>query len=230
MLLELKNITKKYETPSGEGHTSVLEDVSVRIDSGESVAVVGPSGSGKSTLLNIMGILDKPSSGEVIFQGKNLSEYGDAELSRIRNREIGFVFQLHHLLPQCTALENVLIPTIPLGSKKGDGEAINRAKKLLGRVGLGSRMDHFPAQLSGGEMQRVAVVRALINEPKLVLADEPTGSLDRESSENLGPLLVEINKEEGAALVTVTHSVDFARLMEKVFRLQDGVLENFVIR
>ncbi len=230
MLLELKNITKKYETPSGEGHTSVLEDISIRIDSGESVAVVGPSGSGKSTLLNIMGILDKPSSGEVIFQGKNLSEYGDAELSRIRNREIGFVFQLHHLLPQCTALENVLIPTIPLGSKKGDVEAINRAKKLLGRVGLGSRMDHFPAQLSGGEMQRVAVVRALINGPKLVLADEPTGSLDRESSENLGRLLVEMNKEEGAALITVTHSVDFARLMEKVFRLQDGVLENFVIR
>ena len=230
MLLELRNISKKYEIPSGEGHTTVLRDVSLQITQGESVAVVGPSGSGKSTLLNIIGALDKPTSGVVTFAGKNLADLDDAELSQIRNREIGFVFQLHHLLPQCTVLENVLIPTIPLRLKKENEDVQERAKKLLERVGLEERMKYFPAQLSGGEMQRVAVVRALINRPKLVLADEPTGSLDRESSENLGQLMVEMNKEEGTALISVTHSIDFARLMGKVFKLRDGILENYVIK
>jgi len=230
MLLELKNVAKKYGMPSGKGYTTVLKDISLQVSPGESIAVVGPSGSGKSTLLNIMGALDKPSSGEVTLFGKNLAECDDTELSRIRNREVGFVFQLHHLLPQCTVLENVLIPTIPLGLKKRNEEVQERAKKLLERVGLGKHMEYFPAQLSGGEMQRVAVVRALINKPKLVLADEPTGSLDRESSENLGRLMVEMNEEEGTTLITVTHSIDFARLMEKVFKLQNGILEIFVIR
>ena len=230
MLLELKNITKKYANPSGQGYTTVLRNISLQIAQGESVAIVGPSGSGKSTLLNIIGALDRPISGEVIFLGKNLVECDDTELSRIRNREIGFVFQLHHLLPQCSVLENVLIPTIPLGQGKENRDLGNRAKKLLERVGLGKRMDYFPAQLSGGEMQRVAVVRALINRPKLVLADEPTGSLDRESSENLGQLMVEMNTEEETTLMTVTHSVDFARLMAKAFKLQDGVLEHYSIK
>jgi len=230
MLLELINISKKYEIPSGKGHTTVLRDISLQIIQGESVAVVGPSGSGKSTLLNIIGALDNPTSGVVIFAGKNLADLDDSELSQIRNREIGFVFQLHHLLPQCTVLENVLIPTIPLRLKKENEDVQERAKKLLERVGLEERMKYFPAQLSGGEMQRVAVVRALINRPKLVLADEPTGSLDRESSENLGQLMVEMNKEEGTALISVTHSIDFARLMGKVFKLRDGILENYVIK
>ena len=229
MLLELQNIVKKFEIPSGQTHTPVLNDISLLVNSGESVAVVGPSGSGKSTLLNIMGALDKPTSGSVMFLGKNLAECKDAELSRIRNREIGFVFQLHHLLPQCTALENVLIPTIPFRHKKENDDVKNRAKKLLERIGLEKRMDYFPAQLSGGEMQRVAVVRALINRPKLILADEPTGSLDRESSENLGRLMVEMNKEEKTTLIVVTHSFDFARLMERILKLQDGKLENYVI-
>ena len=230
MLLELKNIAKKFAMPSGKGYTTVLKDISLQVHPGESIAIVGPSGSGKSTLLNIMGALDKPSSGKVALFGRNLAECDDNELSRIRNREIGFVFQLHHLLPQCTALENVLIPTIPLGLKTRKREAHERAKNLLERVGLGGHMEYFPAQLSGGEMQRVAVVRALINKPKLVLADEPTGSLDENSSENLGRLLVEMNKEEGTAFVTVTHSVDLARLMEKVFKLQNGNLESYVIQ
>jgi len=230
MLLELINISKKYEIPSGKGHTTVLRDISLQIIQGELVAVVGPSGSGKSTLLNIIGALDNPTSGAVIFAGKNLADLDDSELSQIRNREIGFVFQLHHLLPQCTVLENVLIPTIPLRLKKENEDVQERAKKLLERVGLEERMKYFPAQLSGGEMQRVAVVRALINRPKLVLADEPTGSLDRESSENLGQLMVEMNKEEGTALISVTHSIDFARLMGKVFKLRDGILENYVIK
>jgi len=227
MLLKLKNISKKYEIPSGEGHTTVLRDISLQIIQGESVAVVGPSGSGKSTLLNIIGTLDKPTSGMVSFAGKNLADLDDSELSQIRNREIGFVFQLHHLLPQCTVFENVLIPAIPLGLKKENQDVQVRAKNLLGRVGLEKHMDYFPAQLSGGEMQRVAVIRALINRPKLVLADEPTGSLDRESSENLGQLLVEVNKEEETTLITVTHSIEIARLMDKVYRLQNGILKNY---
>lgn len=229
MLLELRNISKKYEIPSGEGHTTVLRDVSLQITQGESVAVVGPSGSGKSTLLNIIGALDKPTSGVVTFAGKNLADLDDAELSQIRNQEIGFVFQLHHLLPQCTVFENVLIPTIPPGLEKKDGDVQERARNLLEGVGLEKHKDYFPAQLSGGEMQRVAVIRALINRPKLVLADEPTGSLDRESSENLGQLLVKVNKEEGTTLITVTHSIEIARLMDKVYRLQDGMLENYLI-
>ena len=225
MLLELKNIEKKYDIPSGKEQITVLKDISLHVARGESIAVVGPSGSGKSTLLNIIGALDKPTSGLVTFAGKNLADLDDSELSKIRNKDIGFVFQLHHLLPQCTALENVLIPTIPLGVKKENEEVRSRAIKLLERVGLDKHMDYFPAQLSGGELQRVAVVRALINRPKLVLADEPTGSLDRESSDNLGQLLIKLNKEEAVTLIVVTHSIELARLMDKVFNLRNGKLE-----
>ncbi len=225
MLLELKKIAKTFEIPAADKTMTVLEDISLRIDQGESMAVVGPSGSGKSTLLNIIGALEKPTSGDVFFTGKNLANLRDSELSVIRNREIGFIFQLHHLLPQCTVLENVLIPTIPLGVKKNKNEVMRRAKTLLEKVALKERTDFFPAVLSGGELQRVAVVRALINKPKLILADEPTGSLDKESSENLGRLLVDLNREEGVSLITVTHSMELARLMGKVFNLQNGHLE-----
>ena len=204
---------------------TVLKDISFQMDQGESLAVVGPSGSGKSTLLNIIGALDRPTSGDMFFSGKNLADLHDSELSAIRNREIGFIFQLHHLLPQCTVLENVLIPSIPLGIKKNKNDVLQRAKILLEKVALKERMDFFPAVLSGGELQRVAVVRALINTPKLVLADEPTGSLDKESSENLGRLLVDLNREEGVSLITVTHSMDLARRMSKVTNLQNGKLE-----
>lgn len=225
MLLELKKIAKTFEIPAADKTMTVLADISFRIDQGESMAVVGPSGSGKSTLLNIIGALERPTSGDVFFAGKNLANLRDSELSAIRNREIGFIFQLHHLLPQCTVLENVLIPTIPLGVKKNKNEVMRRAKTLLEKVALKERMDFFPAVLSGGELQRAAVVRALINKPKLILADEPTGSLDKESSENLGRLLVDLNREEGVALITVTHSMELARLMGKVFILQNGLLE-----
>jgi ABC-type lipoprotein export system ATPase subunit len=228
-LLELNKITKAFEIPAEKKDMTVLKDISFQMDQGESVAVVGPSGSGKSTLLNIIGALDKPTSGDVFFAGKNLSNLNDSELSAIRNQEIGFIFQLHHLLPQCTVLENVLIPTIPLRIKKNEDkdEVMRRAKTLLEKVDLKERMDFFPAVLSGGELQRVAVVRALINTPKLILADEPTGSLDKESSENLGRLLVDLNREEGVALITVTHSMDLARLMSRVYNLQNGKLELF---
>jgi len=225
MLLELNHIEKRFRHPSGEGDILVLKDVCLELQKGDSVAVIGPSGSGKSTLLNIIGALDSPSSGVVKFGGKDLAGMGNIELSEIRNRQMGFVFQLHHLLPQCTVLENVLIPTIPFArhSRQGDTEA--RAVSLLKRVGLESHLAHFPAQLSGGEMQRVAVVRALINQPQLILADEPTGSLDRESSAALGQLLVDLEKEQETALIVVTHSIELARLLDKVYKLQDGNLE-----
>ncbi len=225
MLLELKKIEKTFKIPAAERAMTVLKDISFQIDQGESMAVVGPSGSGKSTLLNIIGALERPTSGEVFFAGKNLANLGDSEVSAIRNREIGFIFQLHHLLPQCTVLENVLIPTIPLGIKKSKNEVMRRAKTLLEKVSLTDRMDFFPAVLSGGELQRIAVVRALINTPKLILADEPTGSLDKESSENLGRLLVDLNREEGVSLITVTHSMELARFMGKIYNLQNGQLE-----
>jgi len=224
MLLELNHIEKKYPLPSGKGEITVLKDISLKVSRGESIAVVGPSGSGKSTLLNIIGSLDKPTSGSVSFADMNTADLNDVEISKIRNLEIGFIFQLHHLLPQCTVLENVLIPTIPFGSGKDSEVMKNTAVKLLQKVGLESHLDYFPAQLSGGELQRAAVVRALINKPKLVLADEPTGSLDRESSENLGRLLVELNKEEGTTLIVVTHSKEIARLMDKTYELRNGIL------
>jgi lipoprotein-releasing system ATP-binding protein len=224
MLLELKNVTKSFELPNGENELVVLKTTSLQIDHGETTAIVGPSGSGKSTLLNIIGSLDKPTSGEVLFEGQDLSQLGDDDLAVIRNQRIGFVFQLHHLLPQCTVLENVLLPTIPRAAAKDKAGVIRRAESLLEKVGLKDRLDFFPALLSGGELQRVAVVRALINRPKLVLADEPTGSLDKSSSEALGRLLVDLNREEGISLVTVTHSMALAQLMNRVFSLQDGQL------
>ena len=223
MLLELKNIEKKYDVPSGKGSVTVLNNISLQVEQGEAIAVVGPSGSGKSTLLNIMGALDKPTSGSVNFDGNNLAEMSENELAH--NMEIGFIFQLHHLLPQCTVLENVLIPTIPQIEKKSNEEFINRAKKLLEEVGLENHFDYFPAQLSGGEQQRVAVVRALINQPKMILADEPTGSLDQTSANNLGQILIDLNKAENVTLIVVTHSHYLAERMDTVYNLHNGRLE-----
>jgi lipoprotein-releasing system ATP-binding protein len=196
VLLELKNIIKQYDSPDNISPVPILQDISLKVDTGESIAIVGPSGSGKSTLLNIIGVLDAPTSGTVFLAGQNLSSLNDKELAEIRNRDIGFVFQLHHLLPQCTVLENVLVPTLPLGKNINSGEAEDRANQLLDVVGLTGRKHYKPAQLSGGERQRVAVVRALINEPKLLLADEPTGSLDQASEKNLGFLLSDLKKRE----------------------------------
>ena len=224
MLLELKHIRKEYDTPSGGAPLAVLDDVSFQIERGDTIAVEGPSGSGKSTLLNIIGALDKPSSGTVLFDGKDLAGMSDAESAAFRNTEIGFIFQLHHLLPQCTALENVLVPAIPR-NKTIPEELEGRARELLHKVGLVNHMDYFPAQLSGGERQRVAVVRALINSPKLVLADEPTGSLDRDSADNLGRILIDLNKDENMTLFVVTHSPDLADKMDKVYSLRNGALE-----
>jgi ABC-type lipoprotein export system ATPase subunit len=222
MLVELTHVHKSYATPSGE----VLRDINFQLAAGEAVAIIGPSGSGKSTLLNLIGALDQPTRGSVRFDGRDLAGLSPNELADIRNREIGFIFQLHHLLPQCTVLENVLIPTLTHPSVLNTAAAVQRAERLLTRVGLQPRMYARPGQLSGGERQRTAVVRALINQPKLLLADEPTGSLDQAGAENLAELLQELNQEEHVALAVVTHSRELAGRMERVWELRDGVLCN----
>ena len=225
MLLEIEHIKKQYDSPGSAEQQPVLEDISLNVVSGDAISIVGPSGSGKSTLLNIIGTLDRPTSGRVCLAGTDLSGLSDTELSRVRNHDIGFVFQLHHLLPQCTVLENILLPTLPGGKDIDIAQVNDRARRLLERVGLKSRISHRPGQLSGGECQRAAVVRALINQPKLLLADEPTGSLDSASAENLGQLLIELNKEEEVALIVVTHSMDLAQRMNKKYKLRNGKLE-----
>ena len=217
-LLELKGVSKDY----GDGN--VLRDVNLRLDRDEAIAIVGPSGSGKSTLLNIIGTLDRPTSGTVFFDGDDLLRLSAEEIAAVRNRKIGFVFQLHHLLPQCTILDNVLMPTLAAASKGRNDQAHSRAERLLERVGLGPRKLQRPGQLSGGERQRAAVVRALINQPRLLLADEPTGSLDRASAENLRDLLIEVNRDEGVALIVVTHSLEFAGGFGRIFEMHDGSL------
>ncbi len=242
MLLKLTNVTKRYDSLAGAEPVTVLKEVSLEIARGESLAIIGPSGSGKSTLLNIIGTLDHPTSGRVTLDGQDLGRLNELELATVRNRQIGFIFQAHHLLPQCTVLENVLVPTLanPSPGRKttlspSDGErggargsslesAGGRAERLLKRVGLDGRLHHRPGQLSGGERQRVAVVRALINQPQLLLADEPTGALDRTSAQQLGQLLLDLNREESVTLVIVTHALDLAHKLGRVFELQDGKL------
>jgi predicted ABC-type transport system involved in lysophospholipase L1 biosynthesis ATPase subunit len=225
-LLALAEVTKHYD--SGAGKVDVLAGVNLTVAAGESLAIVGPSGCGKSTLLNIVGTLDRPDSGRVELAGQDLTRLDEVALAGVRNREIGFVFQSHHLLPQCTVLENVLVPTLPLEDVALRDSAPSRARQLLERVGLGDRLGHRPGQLSGGERQRVAVVRALINRPKLVLADEPTGALDRTSATSLGDLLVRLNVDEGVSLIVVTHALDLAKRLQKVFELRDGALHELV--
>jgi len=225
-MLELVNVAKSYESPGTGGSVCVLKDITLKVEKGESLVIVGPSGSGKSTLLNIIGALDEPTSGRVLFDARDLTKQSDVELARIRNRQIGFVFQLHHLLPQCTVLENVLVPTLVDRSHSSKQEAQERAANLLERVGLQDHLLHRPGELSGGQRQRVAVVRALINKPKLLLADEPTGSLDEEASQNIAELLVELNSTDGVTLIVVTHSLQLAQRMGHVMELSGGVLKD----
>ncbi|HAK57129.1 MAG: ABC transporter ATP-binding protein [Vicinamibacterales bacterium] len=204
-MLEISNLSKAYPTPRGE--LPVLRDVSLSLQRGESASIMGPSGSGKSTLLYIIGALEPPSSGRVIIGGDDPFALGPKALAAFRNRAVGFVFQDHLLLPQCTVVENVLLPTL-VGEPLADGRA--RALDLLGRVGLSDRLDHRPAELSGGEKQRVAIARALIRQPPIVLCDEPTGNLDRESAEAVASLLLELHREQKSVLAVVTHSPTLA--------------------
>jgi lipoprotein-releasing system ATP-binding protein len=226
-LLKLNSLVKSYSLSGSAEPLHILKNVSLEVERGESVAIVGPSGSGKSTLLQIIGSLDRATSGQVLLNGQNLAVMDEIELAKVRNRDIGFVFQSHYLLPQLTVLENVLVPTLATSetnnSREGESAAA-RASKLLGRVGLGARKGHLPGQLSGGERQRVAVVRALINRPQLLLADEPTGSLDQASADDLGRLLTELNREQGVTLIIVTHARDLAERMQKVLLLKAGEL------
>ena len=217
-LLELSGIVKSFvgvEKP-------VLRGVNLSLGAGEMAAIVGPSG--KSTLLNIIGTLDTPDRGSITLDGTSLVGLDEKALARVRSQKLGMIFQLHHLLPQCTVLENVLIPTLAEGPLQRQETPETRAKRLLERVGLADRLKHRPGQLSGGERQRVAVVRALLNEPKLLLADEPTGALDQDSANNLTDLLIELNKEEGVALLVITHSPELAAKLGKIYRLDEGLL------
>jgi lipoprotein-releasing system ATP-binding protein len=228
MVLHVSNLSKCYPAPGG-GTLVVLNDISLSLAAGESLAIVGPSGSGKSTLLQIIGTLDQPSAGKVELSGQDLSKLDEKVIAHVRQSQIGFVFQSHYLLPQCTVWENVLVPTLAANGRVGDAALAEpvekRAERLLKRVGLADRLQHFPGQLSGGERQRVAVVRALINRPKLLLADEPTGALDQHSAEALGQLLVELNREEGVTLIVVTHSRGLAQRMGRVLELKGGRLQ-----
>jgi ABC-type lipoprotein export system ATPase subunit len=229
-MLELINVAKSYppcllsKTERGAAGVCVLRDITLKVEDGQSIVIVGPSGSGKSTLLNIIGALDRPTSGEVLLDGRDFAKLDETELARIRNREIGFVFQLHHLLPQCTVLENVLVPTLAYKNRISR-EVRERAANLLQCVGLEEHLLHRPGELSGGQRQRVAVVRALINSPKLLLADEPTGSLDADASKNIAELLVELNRSEKVTLIVVTHSLELAERIGQIWELRGGVLK-----
>lgn len=218
--LIVNGVTREFE--SATGPLSILKGVDLAMSRGDAVAITGPSGSGKSTLLYIIGLLDAPTSGTVQIGGENPFTLDAAGQARFRNRKIGFVFQDHHLLPQCNVLENVLLPTI--AGEGANEAAATRAKALLDRVGLSHRLDHRPGQLSGGERQRVAVCRAMINQPLLLLADEPTGNLDRQSSTEIGSLLLEVATEQNAMLVCVTHSGELAGRFARHVELQDGRL------
>lgn len=223
MLLEIRNLTKTYGAPDGGDAVEVLRGVDLKMAAGETLSIIGPSGSGKSTVLNIVGALDKADSGEVIVNGQNIEKLGKDELAAYRSTTVGFIFQLHHLLPQCTILENVLVPTLAVPKAKREA-ARGRAEELLDAVGLKHRLNHRPGELSGGERQRVAVARSLINEPKLLLADEPTGALDRVNAAKLVDLLVELNRSRGVTVIMVTHAPDLAQRMGRVLELVDGKL------
>jgi lipoprotein-releasing system ATP-binding protein len=218
-MLKAESICKSYPTRAGE--LEVLRNVTLELAAGRSAAILGPSGSGKSTLLHIMGALESPTAGRVWLDDCDPFTLPERELARFRNRKIGFVFQDHHLLPQCSVLENVLVPTLAGGPRDGAEE---RARHLLRQLGLSERLDHWPAELSGGEKQRVAMARALINQPRLILADEPTGNLDRATAEQVGELLATLPREQDVILVVVTHSESLARRCDQVYELAAGSL------
>ena len=214
MALKVDGVSKQF------GDVSVLREVSFELASGQSLAIMGPSGSGKSTLLHVIGTLDRPSSGRIEIGGQDPFAFSEVELARFRNRGIGFVFQDHHLLPQYSVLENVLIPT--LAFREADGDVQDRARDLIDRVGLAHRVAHRPAELSGGERQRTAVARALIHRPGLLLCDEPTGSLDGARAEEVADLLFELHQEENNILIGVTHHSGMADRFERRFELREG--------
>ena len=220
VLLQCDNLCKRYQ--EGKVQTDVLHNVSFSINAGETMAIVGSSGSGKSTLLHLLGGLDTPTSGDVIFNGQSMSKLSSAAKAELRNRELGFIYQFHHLLPDFTALENVAMPLL-IGKKKG-AETESRALEMLKAVGLDHRAGHRPSELSGGERQRVAIARALVNNPRLVLADEPTGNLDARNADAIFALLGELNRTQGTAFLVVTHDLQLAKRMSRRLEMRDGRL------
>ncbi|MGG3561852.1 ABC transporter ATP-binding protein [Neobacillus rhizosphaerae] len=220
-MIHLENITRSFML--GKENVHVLNGISMTIEPGEFVAIMGPSGSGKSTLMNIIGCLDKPTEGEYFLAGENVSHYNDKELARVRNQSIGFVFQQFHLLPRLSALKNVELPMIYAGISKKERQA--RAEEALIKVGLSDRMNHLPNALSGGQKQRVAIARAIVNLPKLILADEPTGALDSKTSEDIMAQFSKLN-EEGVTIVVVTHESEVAQYANRTIMVRDGLLQS----
>ena len=220
--LVVRDLCKEYPTPNDP--LVIIAGVSFEMKRGEALAIMGPSGSGKSTLLYMLGTLETPTGGSISVGSQDPFALGETELASFRNEQVGFIFQEHHLLPQCSALENVLIPTMAPSSSQSPAEAKDRALNLLERVGLSGRIDHRPAELSGGERQRVAIARALVNKAPLILADEPTGNLDRHTAEAVADLMLELHREENTILITVTHSLDLAQRFPQRAELLDGRL------
>ncbi len=220
IILQCQQLTMRYQ--QGDLDVSVLKGVNLSINAGERVAVMGASGSGKSTLLHLLGGLEKPTKGNVILDGENLNTISSSKLSKLRNRSLGFIYQFHHLLGEFTILENVAMPLLIAGQSVK--EARIKARDLLVRVGLGHRIEHKPGELSGGERQRAAVARALINKPKCVLADEPTGNLDSKTAEQIYQLMLELNQELQVSFLVVTHDIDLAKRMDTVLHMEDGLL------
>ncbi len=219
-ILEARNVHKSFK--QGPVTLEVLQGINIAVARGERIAIVGASGSGKTTLLQILGGLDRPTSGHVLVDGKDIHEQSEQERGALRNRALGFVYQFHHLLPEFSALENVAMPLLVRRMRVADARV--RAQRLLERVGLGQRLDHRPDQLSGGERQRAAVARALVTEPKIVLADEPTGNLDGTNAEAVFALMLELNRELKTSLIVVTHDMRLASRMERIFAIEGGVL------
>jgi len=221
MLLQLQNITKGYGQSGTHSYRPVLKDLNLELHQGEKVAIIGPSGSGKTTLLNLIGALDLPETGKVLFEGTDITGYSKNELANFRNKKLGFIFQMHYLMPQLTLWENVLLPLLPEGNKISK-EQKDWAGHLIRKVGIWEQRNQKPSEMSGGECQRTAVVRALINKPKLILADEPTGALDEDHAVALSELLIQLSNEENVTLVTVTHSTELAEKMDKKYMLRNG--------
>jgi lipoprotein-releasing system ATP-binding protein len=225
-MIDVRQLSKTYETPGED--IRVLDRLDLSLAAGETAAIVGPSGCGKSTLLNLLGALDRPTSGSIKIGDQDIASFSEEQSAAFRNHSLGFIFQQQHLLPQLNVLENVLVPRLAGDWQESAAETEKRARQLLETVGLSERLRHLPWQLSGGEKLRTAVARALINRPKLILADEPTGSLDPASTDTIADLLLALNRDHGVTLIVVTHNVALAKRMGKTFELRSGTLQPLI--